>query len=222
MSSFAWMKVLESTPERYDQGIRLLSRGRIGDVYDRIARMAAGPGRRVLDIGCGTGGVSLACAARGARVTAVDRNAGMLEVARRKPVPPGEGRVDWLELDAAEIEDRVPEASLDAVVSCLLFSELSPDEQAYTLRAAFKRLKPGGVIVLADEAASGGALRRLWHRLRRLPLAAVTYLLTQATTRPVDGLAERVRAAGFTGLEQTWLWSGSFLILRALRPEPRA
>ncbi len=70
------MKVLESTPERYDRGIRLLSRGRIDDVCRRVAALASGPGRRVLDIGCGTGAVSLACAALGVRVIAIDSNAG--------------------------------------------------------------------------------------------------------------------------------------------------
>jgi ubiquinone/menaquinone biosynthesis C-methylase UbiE len=218
VSSFVWMKVLESTPERYDRGIRLLSRRRIDDVYDQIARTVAGPGRRVLDVGCGTGGVSLACAARGAQVIAIDRDAGMLDVARRKSIPAGGGRVEWLELDAAEIQDRVP-TGLDAVVSCLTFSELSPDEQTYTLRSALSRLKPGGLLVIADEATGGGPFTRLWRRLRRLPLACVTYLLTQTTTRPVEGLAERVRAAGFTSVDETRLWGGSFLILRARRPE---
>ena len=87
MSSFVWMKVLESAPERYDRGIRMLSCGRIEAAYERIAALVAAPGKRILDIGCGTGGVSLACAARGAAVTGIDIDAGMLEVARRKAVP---------------------------------------------------------------------------------------------------------------------------------------
>ena len=84
MSSFVFMRVLESAPERYDAGIRLLSGGRIEAVYDEIASKAAGPGRRILDIGCGTGGVTVACARRGADVVGIDINAGMLEVARSK------------------------------------------------------------------------------------------------------------------------------------------
>jgi 2-polyprenyl-3-methyl-5-hydroxy-6-metoxy-1,4-benzoquinol methylase len=68
-------------PERYDRGVELLSRGRIGDVYSRMAVLAASPGKHVLDLGCGTGGVALPCAARGAHVVAIDSNAGMLEIA---------------------------------------------------------------------------------------------------------------------------------------------
>ena len=121
------MKFLESAPERYDRGIQLLSRGRIADIYERIADYSASPGNRVLDVGCGTGGVALACAARGAHVVAIDSNAGMLEVARAKPVPFGRvGDIEWLELGLAEIEDRFGETTLDAIVFCLVFGELSP------------------------------------------------------------------------------------------------
>lgn len=220
MSSFVFMKVLESAPERYDRGLQLLSRGRIDRVYATVADRVAGPGHRVLDIGCGTGGVALACAARGAEVVAIDRDAGMLAVAREKAATfTGDGnapaRITFLQISAIEIEDHVAKKSLDAVVSCLTFSELSPAEQSYTLATAHSRLKPGGRLVIADEIQPPPGLGRLWHRLKRLPLVVLTYILTQTTTRPVEDLAGQVRAAGFTRLEVTSLWSGSFQIISA-------
>ena len=217
MSTFAYMKVLESTPDRYDRGIRLLSHGRIGEVYARIAEIVAAPGRRVLDLGCGTGGVARACAAHGADVIGIDRNPGMLEVVRAKTTAGLSGKVEWLELAAAEVGDRIPEASLDAAVACLSFSELSGDEQAYVLGVLRTRLRPGGDLGLADEVVPPGRLRRLAYRLRRLPVAAVTYVLTQARTRPLEDPTALVRGAGFVDIESTRLWSGSFLILRAAR-----
>ncbi len=217
MSSFVWMKVLESAPQRYDRGIRMLSRGRIQHVYERIAKLAAAPGKRILDIGCGTGGVSLACAACGAAVIGIDIDAGMLEVARSKPAP-SPGSAEFLELAAAEIEDRFPEASFDAVVSCLAMSELSCDEQDYTLRVARSRLMPGGKLVIADETMPRGCrLSGLAYRVRRWPIAAATYLLTQTTTRPVLNLRQRVQAAGFCGVEEETMWSGSFVIVHAVK-----
>lgn len=216
MSSFVWMKVLESTPERYDRGIRLLSRGRIDAVYRRIAELAAAPGRRVLDIGCGTGGVALACAARGAQVLGIDLDAGMLEVARGRPVP-SEGRVRWTLAGAAEIDDLVEEASQDAVVSCLAFSEMSEAEQDDALRRARSRLVPGGCLVIADEAPPRGVYGAL-HRLARWPLVALTYVLTQATTHPVRDLAGRVRGAGFEDVREERLWGGSFVLVRGRAP----
>lgn len=218
MSSFVWMKFLESAPERYDRGIRLLSRGRIAEIYDRIADYAASPGNRVLDVGCGTGSVALACAARGAHVVAIDSNAGMLEVARAKPVPAGcVGDVEWLELGLAEIEDRFDEAALDAIVFCLVFSEFSPDEQAYALDVARSHLRPGGHLVIADETLPALGLQRAWYRLRRLPLVAATYVLTQTSTRPIEHLADRVRNGGFRQVEETRLLGDTFVIAHAVR-----
>jgi 2-polyprenyl-3-methyl-5-hydroxy-6-metoxy-1,4-benzoquinol methylase len=219
MSSFVWMKVLESAPQRYDRGIRMLSHGRIEEVYERIAALVAAPGKRILDIGCGTGAVSHACAALGATVTGIDLDAGMLEVARGKPAP-APGSAEFVELAATEIGDRFAERTLDAVVSCLAMSEMSSDEQEYVLRVAYSRLVPGGVIVIADESMPEGGLSRLAYRLRRLPIAAATYLLTQTTTRPVRGLRERVEAAGFRQVEEERWWSGSFLIVHAVKSEP--
>jgi ubiquinone/menaquinone biosynthesis C-methylase UbiE len=212
MSSFVWMRVLESAPERYDRGIRILSRGRIDAVYQELAGTVAAPGRRVLDLGCGTGGVSLACAARGAKVFGVDRNAGMLEVARSRP---GAGAVEWMELGAAEIEDRFPERSLDGVVSCLVFSEMSAEEQAYVLSVCRTRLVRGGLLAIADEVRPDHPMRRLLSRLARAPLVALTFLLTQTTTRPVEHLAERVRKAGFMDVVEARRWGGTFAIVRA-------
>ncbi len=218
MSSFVWMKVLESAPERYDKGIAMLAHGRIAEVYERIAELIAAPGKRILDVGCGTGGVSLACAARGAAVTGIDIDAGMLEVARRKPVP-ADGSLELLELGAAEIEDRFGPESLDAVVSCLAMSELSAEEQEYVLRVAYTRLLPGGEIVIADETLPGSGLSRVAYRLRRLPLVAATYLLTQTTTRPVARLAERVRAAGFSEVREERVAGNSMIIVYAVKKE---
>lgn len=217
MSSFAFMKVLESSPSRYDRGIKLLSRGRITKVYLKLAEMVAAPGKRVLDIGCGTGNVSLSCAARGATMIGVDSNAEMLEVAKLKAETLGlKGKVEWLELGVAEIADKIKERSLDAVVSCLAFSELTPDERTYTLSTAYSCLKPSGTIVVADEVVPNGAFRGFRHRLVNFPLALVTYALTQTTTHPLTNPSPLIQKAGFTGIEITRMWS-SFVIIRAFK-----
>lgn len=220
MTTSVFMKVLESTPHRYDRGIQMLFRGRISKVYLDMAEMVAAPGRLILDIGCGTGNASLACAFRGATVIAIDPNAEMLEVAVAKAQAAGLGdRVEWLQLGVAEIGRRVDRGSLDAAVSCLTFSELTPDERRYALSTVLTLLKPGGAMVIADEVLPRGRVRRSFHRLARLPLAFVTYLITQTTTQPLGDPEALLTEAGFTRVESNSLWSGSFAIVRGYRGE---
>jgi demethylmenaquinone methyltransferase/2-methoxy-6-polyprenyl-1,4-benzoquinol methylase len=221
VGSFVWMRLLESTAQRYDRGIGLLSGGRMADVYRRIAALTTADAfsPRVLDIGCGTGGVSLACAARGATVVGIDVNAAMLEVAQRKAMRAGAaGPVTWLELGAMEIEDRFGPATFEAVVACLSFSEMTPDEQTYVLEVARTRLRPGGRLVVADEVVPRGTVRRALYGLRRWSLALLVYALTQTTTRPVAELPGRVRAAGFLDVVVERMWGDAFCIVRARAP----
>ena len=223
MSTYVYMKVLESAPERYDRGIDRLSGGTIAGIYERVAGCVAAPGRQVLDVGCGTGGVALACAARGARVVGIDVNAGMLDVARgkaarRDPAP----EIEWIELGAMELEDRFEPDSFDAVVSCLAFSELSPEERLYVLRTALRLLHPGGLVVVADEVPPRGRAARVWRWVRRLPVVLATWVLTQTSTRPVEGLADAVRAAGFAEVDEERLGRGDFAIVSGRKEKAAA
>jgi demethylmenaquinone methyltransferase/2-methoxy-6-polyprenyl-1,4-benzoquinol methylase len=210
------MRLLESAPERYDRGIRLLSRGRIDRVWRRVAELATAAGPRVLDLGCGTGAVALSCAARGADVLAFDRDAGMLDVARAKPTPQP-GSVRWRQLAVGELEGVVAPGSLDAFVSCLTFSELSVDERRYALRVARRGLRSGGVVVLADEVAPPGMLGRALHAVTRAPWAGLAYVLTQTTTHPVDDLSGALREAGFRSVTEERPWP-TFAVVWGMQP----
>lgn len=217
MSSYVYMKYLESAPERYDAGVQRLSGGAIASVYERIAELAgAAQGRRILDVGCGTGGVTLACAARGAEVVGIDKNPGMLDVARRKLAEkPPPGAVELIELGALEIEDGFAERSFDAVVSCLLMSELLPEERSYMLASARSRIRSGGVLVIAAEVVPRTRWQRVRRKLFRLPSEAWTYLLTQQSTEPVPDLAALVTSAGFSSVSEERLGHDDFAIVSA-------
>ncbi len=77
------MRYLESTPDRYDVGMRWLTLGRVDRLQASVAAAATeSRGARVLEIGCGTGSVTAMLVARGGRVTAVDQNPEMLDRAR--------------------------------------------------------------------------------------------------------------------------------------------
>jgi ubiquinone/menaquinone biosynthesis C-methylase UbiE len=212
MSTYVLMRILESAPDRYDLGIRLLTLGSVGRAYDRLVTNIA-PGERVLDIGCGTGALALRAARRGARVKGIDVNAQMLEIAARAVGEAGLAeRVELCQMGVAEL-DGEESGSYDVVMSGLCLSELSDDELAYTLTQASRVLRPGGRLLVADEVRPSGPFRRLVHGLVRAPLVLLTYLLTQQTTHAVKDLPGRVRRAGFS-IEATHLGAlGSFVEL---------
>ncbi|WP_327664083.1 MULTISPECIES: class I SAM-dependent methyltransferase [unclassified Streptomyces] len=97
----------------------------------------------VVDIGCGTGSMSLLAAERGHRVTGVDSAPGMLELARRKLV----GRdAEFLLGDAAE--PPVAAGAYDVVLARHVLWML-PDMGA-VLRRWVSLLRPGGRLVLVE------------------------------------------------------------------------
>jgi cyclopropane fatty-acyl-phospholipid synthase-like methyltransferase len=217
MSTYVLMKILESAPARYDRGIRILTLGALDAAYDRLTAPIQ-KGDRVLDIGCGTGALSLRAARRGAAVVGIDVNPAMLDIAKKRTEESRLGdRVTFREMGVAEL-DGEPGGTYDDVVSGLCFSELSGDELAFTLAQARRLLRPGGLLLAADEVRPEGAVRRVLNALVRIPMAVITYLLTQTTTRAVAGLPEKVTDAGFvvTSVRRSRL--GGFMELSARNP----
>lgn len=214
--SFAFMKILESTPDRYDRGIQILSRGRIDEVYRLIADTVSGNEKKILDIGCGTGNVSLACAEKGASVTGIDLNAGMLENARKKLENSSlKDRVQFVEMGVAELKTRFKEETFDACVSCLAFSELSEDEQRYAINSMHSLLKPDGILMIADEVIPENNGKRILHFLAHAPVRLLAYVMTQSTTRPLNDLESEIKSAGFSIIQIKRIWNDSFIIIKA-------
>jgi len=198
MCSYVYMKILESQPERYDRGISWLSMGQSERIKQRIVDELVGPDSSVLEIGSGTGTMAILAAKKGARVFGFDVSGLMLGIARKKI--DAEGLAEKIELREMGVSgmDKLDDGSFDLVMSTLVFSELSRDEQVYALRHAHRALKPGGKLAIADEARPKSALKRILHGLIRIPLLIITFILTQTTTNAVEGLEEVVAEAGFT------------------------
>jgi len=190
------MRILESAPDRYDAAMRLLTLGRLGRAYDRLASHVQA-GQRVLDIGCGTGALTVRAARRGARVKAIDINPQMIEIAARHVREQGlMGRVEFAEVGVAEL-DAEESGSRDVVMSGLCFSELSADERAFALRQAARILRVGGQLLIADEVRARRLPGRLVQSMLRAPLSFLTYLIAGQTTHAIGCLPEGIAAAGF-------------------------
>jgi ubiquinone/menaquinone biosynthesis C-methylase UbiE len=217
MSIYALMRILESAPRRYELGIRLLTLGRLDKAYDRLASHIE-RGQRVLDIGCGTGALTLRAAQRGAKVKGIDINAQMLEIAEQRVKSAGcTESIELAEMGVAEL-DAEEALSYDTVMCGLCLSELSGDEVRYTLKQVARILRPGGLLLVADEIKPQGLGKRLIHSLVRAPLVVLTYVITQQTTHPASNLAKKLKAAGFTIISVRLNWFGSFGEFVAQKP----
>ncbi len=136
---------------RYELQCRVASFGRIGAIRAQVARMAVsgriGP---VLELCCGTGGVTAELARRFDDVRAVDLSPEMLARAARRVQ---RERLNNVHLHEAEVSTlRYPPASFSAVVISLGLHELPLEIRNHVLAQAAIWLKPGGRFVLCDYA----------------------------------------------------------------------
>lgn len=125
-------------------------------VKEILARVPVDGRGHLLDIGCGSGVVTLAAARTfgpRSRITGLDLSTEMLAFAGRKAETAGlADRVCFVEGDAEALD--FADHSFDTVVSLYAWRHL-PDPAAAT-REAFRVLRPGGAFVLA--VGSGAAL----------------------------------------------------------------
>ncbi len=217
MSTYVLMRLLESAPHRYDLGIRLLTLGAVDRAYDRLAGHFEA-GQRVLDIGCGTGALTLRAARRGATVKGIDVNPEMLEIAQSRAREAGlEDRIEFREMGVAELDGEPPE-SFDIVMSGLCFSELGEGELDFGLAQAKRILKPTGRLIVSDEVKPSGRVRRLVLSVIRAPVVILTYFISGQTTHALENLPDRVKKEGFMLEAVRWSAMGSFIELVVRKP----
>jgi SAM-dependent methyltransferase len=108
-------------------------------------------GKRLLELGCGTGSVSIVLAQQGAVVIGVDSDHDRLEQARGRD-DAADVRVDWHEGDLADLAFLRAD-SVDAVVSVHALAEV--DDLARVFRQVERVLKPGAAFVFSSEHPIG-------------------------------------------------------------------
>jgi len=172
----------------------------------------------VLDIGCGTGALTVRAARRGAFVKGIDVNPEMLAIARARVQDDHlEENVELVAKGVAELDAEKTE-TYDAVMSGLCFSELSDDERAYTLGQVARVLKRGGVLLVADEVRPRSVPTRLLYSIVRAPLAALTYVIAQQTTHALREFPKSLADAGLSLISVETSMLGSFGVFVAQRP----
>lgn len=169
---------------------------------------AAAAPRRVLDLGTGTGNLTLRCLARGADVVGLDPSEGMLAKAREKAA--GLGRIAFAQAAEPFLSVPFPEASFDAVASTYAFHHVPHSRQPDSVREMFRVLRPGGVWVLGDLVFENEAAER--KALREFSWLEEEYFVRLEELGPVvAALGANLDARQFTPV--TWM-------LSAVKPGP--
>jgi len=146
-----------------------------------VELVAAHPGNRVADVGCGPGRVAAFLAARDIEVVGVDVSRAMLAVARQAhpSIPFEEGRLTALP---------IPDRSLAGAV-CWYSVIYTPPEHLDEVCAELGRvLAPGGHLLVAFQAGTGEPVHRSEAFGTRFPLTSYRH--------SIDGVVRVLTTAG--------------------------
>lgn len=188
----------------FDAAERRIWTGRAEAFRDSFAKLCAhtapllldaagvGPGVLLLDVGTGTGTVAAAACARGALVTAVDAEPGMVELARRN-VPEAEV------VEGVLPDLPFPAGRFDAVVANFVVNHVGRPTAA--LRAMRAATRPGGRVAATIWRTPAGAGHELFDRAVEsagvAPPADLPRLdAAEDFPRTREGFADRCAAAG--------------------------
>jgi SAM-dependent methyltransferase len=151
------------------------------------------PGMRVLDVGCGTGTLSLALAQHGARVVGMDASESYLEGARRRRP---HANVTYEHGDACHLQYAT--GSFDACVSTLAIDVIPEVEQVATEMRRVTR--PGGIVSCGTfDFWGGNSVMDLVLDTGAVLHESISNLRDQIKTRPIvwtNGQANLWRKTG--------------------------
>src|SRR6185369_3738896 len=151
------------------------------------------PGDSVLDVGCGTGEVTLPAKTRAkdGKVYGIDPAPEMIAVAQKKAVH------KKLEIDfrVGVIESLpFPDAMIDVVTSSLMMHHLPEALKARGLAEIYRVLKPGGRLLIADfMRPTGSFLNHLF----------IAFTRHQGLKSGIEDLQRLLKAAGFNQITQS-------------------
>jgi demethylmenaquinone methyltransferase/2-methoxy-6-polyprenyl-1,4-benzoquinol methylase/phosphoethanolamine N-methyltransferase len=134
-----------------------------------IARAGLRPGEKVLDVGCGPGGMTILAAERvgtAGGAQGIDPSPGMIKLAQERAAKSGANATFRI----AVIEDLpYADGTFDVVLSSFMLHHLPDDVKAKGFAEILRVLKPGGRLLAFDMSGKGLMWRLLSLTGHRLP-----------------------------------------------------
>lgn len=202
---------MSATPTTHEHFVPALGHALLTPLYDAVAwlldengikrdlilQARIAPGADVLDLGCGTGTLTLLIKDMhpDARVTGVDIDPQILGIARGKIAAAG---VDVRLVEGSATAPPLPPASFDRVLTTLMLHHLTTPQKRDALAAVRTLLRPGGELHVADWGKPQNVLMQVASLSFRLFDGAET---TGANLR--GELPSLIAAAGFTDVRET-------------------
>lgn len=177
----------------YDLLAGLYSRGQIG-TSKRVQLDSIESGDRVLYAGAGSGQEILLAARFGAKVTAIDLAAAMLEKVSKRFAREG------LESDliCADVATHEPTELYDVVVANYFLNLFDVERAREMARHLCGLVKPGGTLLLADFALPiGGPVSRLMSEVYYRPVNWIAWALGFCALHPILDYARLIEPMGF-------------------------
>jgi ubiquinone/menaquinone biosynthesis C-methylase UbiE len=173
----------------YDLVTKLMTLGQASRLRRRTVENALiQPGDHVLDVGCGTGEVTLLAKiyARDGRVYGIDPAPEMISVGRRKAAQ----KKLAIDFRVGVIEALpFPNKSIDVVTSSLMMHHLPEHLKERGLAEIYRVLKPGGRLLVADfMRPTGSFLNHLF----------IAFSRHQGLKTGIEDLQKMLKEAGFT------------------------
>jgi demethylmenaquinone methyltransferase/2-methoxy-6-polyprenyl-1,4-benzoquinol methylase/phosphoethanolamine N-methyltransferase len=151
------------------------------------------PGETILDVGCGTGSVTIPAKQRvgqNGRAAGIDPAPEMITVARQKAGRAGQD----IDFRVGVVESLpFPNDSFDAVTSSLMMHHLPHDLQVRGLAEIYRVLKPGGRLLIVDMMKPGGSFFQQLF---------VALSMHHGLQFGIEDLPEMLREAGFGEIKQ--------------------
>ena len=164
------------------------------------------PGEKVLDVGCGTGGVTIPAKLRVGKtgeVAGIDPAPEMIAVARRKA---SRARLE-IDFRVGVIESlSYPDATFDAVTSSMMMHHLPEHLQVKGLAEIRRVLKPGGRLLIADMMRPSTSFAKRF--------SALVLRHGHAMRFGIEDLPELLKGASFEEIEQL---DAHFLVIGFVR-----